>query len=214
MAVDALRAHLEGFYEAAVFGGQAQALEDGFAATRHAQAVTDLSRGKLLHARLLAATERPAEVPEELNAFEAAAEGFAAVGDERGRAEALLWQGLYFQVVRGNSEAAALFLTSAQAISATQHDDLTLSYAERHLGFHDWEAGRDAAARAHLQRSVELRRGLDWPAGTAAALLALAEFDSTHGDPVSAAQLIAEARALATGADAQGVLAWIDAENA
>ena len=123
----------------------------------------------------------------------------------------MLWLGLYHQVVRSDSETALPFLQSARDVAHAERDDLTLSYAERHLGFHAWEAGHDAEARAHLERSVELRRTLDWPAGTAAALLALAEFATTHDDLDGAAQRLSEARSLAEGAEAHGVLAWIDA---
>jgi hypothetical protein len=215
MAIESLRSHLDGFYDDAVFGGRPEAVETGLVAARHAQAVVDLARGKLLHARYLAADKRSGDVPEELGAFESAAEGFAAVGDERGRGEAVLWLGLYHQVVRSDSLAALPYLESARDVASDQRDDLTLSYAERHLGFHAWEAGRDADARLHLERSVELRRALDWPAGTAAALLALAEFDATHAEPAMAAQHLGEARALAVGAGARGVIAWIDeVENA
>jgi hypothetical protein len=72
-----------------------------------------------------------------------------------------------------------------------------------------------SVARAHLERSVELRRALGWSAGTAAALLALAEYEATRADATTAAQHLSEARALAVGAEAQGVIAWIDeVENA
>ena len=210
MAIETLRAHLDGFYDDAVFGGRPTAVDAGLAATRHAQAVVDLARGKLLHARYLSADERPGDVPDEVAAFGSAAEGFGAVGDERGRGEAVLWQGLYHQVVRSDSETALPFLESARDVARAERDDLTLSYAERHLGFHAWGAGHDSEARAHLERSVELRRAIHWPAGTSAALLALAEFEATHDDRDEAARHLAEARTLAVDADAQGVLAWID----
>ncbi len=210
MAIETLRTYLDGFDDDAVFGGSRPAVDAGLVATRHAQAVVDLARGKLLHARYLAADERSGDVPEELAAFESAAEGFAAVGDERGRGEALLWRGLCDQVVRSDFEAALPFLESAPDVAGDQRDDPTLSYAERHLGFHAWEAGRAADARTHLERSVQLRRALDWRAGTAAALLALAEFEATHADATTTAQHLGEARALAVGAKAQGVIAWVD----
>lgn len=179
MAIESLRAYLDAFYDQAVFGGRPESLAAGLTAVRHAQAVVDLVRGKLLHAELLAAENRPAEVAEELAAFESAAAGFADVGDRRGLGEALLWQGLYHQVVRSDSEG-----------------------------------GRDGDARRHLERSVELRRGLGWAAGTAAGLLALSEFEATHDQPEAAGQLLEEAATLATEADAQGVLAWVRAADA
>ena len=117
MAIESLRSHLDGFYDDAVFGGRPEAVETGLVAARHAQAVVDLARGKLLHARYLAADKRSGDVPEELGAFESAAEGFAAVGDERGRGEAVLWLGLYHQVVRSDSVAALPFLESARDVA-------------------------------------------------------------------------------------------------
>jgi hypothetical protein len=213
MAIESMRAYLDDFYDQSGFGGRPEALSAGLTAVRHAQAVVDLVRGKLLHAEYLAAEDRPGEVPEELAAFESAAAGFADVGDRRGRGEALLWQGLYHQVVRSDSDTAAPLLESARAAAEGEGDDLTLSYAERHLGFHDWEGGRDTEARRHLERSVELRRGLGWAAGTAAGLLALCEFEATHGQPEVAAQHLAEAETLAAGVGAEGVLAWIRAAD-
>jgi hypothetical protein len=65
-----------------------------------------------------------------------------------------------------------------------------------------------------LERSVELRRGQGWAAGTAAGLLALSEFEATHDRPEAAAHLVEEAATLATNADAQGVLAWVMAADA
>ena len=93
MAIESMRAYLDDFYDQSGFGGRPEALSAGLTAVRHAQAVVDLVRGKLLHAEYLAAEDRPGEVPEELAAFESAAAGFADVGDRRGRGEALLWHG-------------------------------------------------------------------------------------------------------------------------
>ena len=51
--------------------------------------------------------------------------------------------------------------------------------------------------------------------GPPPALLALAEYEATHADATAAAQRRSEARALAVGAEARGVIAWIDeVENA
>jgi len=153
MAIESLRSHLDGFYDDAVFGGRPEAVGTGLVAARHAQAVVDLARGKLLHARYLAADKRSGDVPEELGAFESAAEGFAAVGDERGRGEAVLWLGLYHQVVRSDSEAALPFLESARDVAHAERDDgrrrvpLQLELARR---------GADSKARQHRDRAVRL----------------------------------------------------------
>ena len=148
MAIESLRSHLDGFYDDAVFGAAGRRpWRPGWSRPATRRQWSTWPAASCSTPATSPPTSGLATCRRSCGAFESAAEGFAAVGDERGRGEAVLWQGLYHQVVRSDSLAALPYLESARDVASDQRDDLTLSYAERHLGFHAWEAGRDADAR-------------------------------------------------------------------
>lgn len=186
-------------YEQAVFGGDADALTLAERELDTAEAALALARGRVLHARFL---ELRQEDPRELPLFEQAAEQYRRLGDVRGEAEALFWIGCYHQVVRQDHETGRPHLERSYAAG----DELTRSYAVRHLGFADLAAGDAAAARRHLEESVRLRRDLGWAPGVAAGLVALAHL--TGGE--EARTLLDEAEELARNSRSFGVLRWID----
>ncbi len=101
-------------------------------------------------------------------------------------------------------------LTRSYELVAAAGDDLTLSYAARHLGFADAAAGRAGVARERLEESVRLRRGLGFLPGVAAGVLALAELAARGGNKDEAATLAEEARSIAESCGADGVLRWVE----
>src|SRR4051812_37704499 len=126
-------------YERAVFGGDASALAEADRELDAVQAALALARGRIVHARFLATRE---EDPSEAALFERAAELYRALGDGRGEGEALFWTGTYLQVVREDFAASAEPLRRAYELAVAAGDDLTRSYAARHLGFAEGAAGR------------------------------------------------------------------------
>lgn len=121
-----------------------------------------LARGRLEQA----AGGDAAELEETFARAEALSE---RLGDVHRRAEARCWRGIVAQVQRGDDEAAVPLLESA----AAEGDDLTRSYALRHLGIARHGAGDLAAARTLLEDSTDLRRALGLTAGVAANLVGL-----------------------------------------
>jgi tetratricopeptide (TPR) repeat protein len=205
-------------YERAVFQDDPGALAEADQVLEAAEAALMLARGRIMHARFLAAARdqpgpqsQPSAVSpaDELACFERAAELFHQLGDARGEAESLFWAGTFHQVVRGDSATAVPLLVRARDLAAAAGDVLTVSYAVRHLGFADMEAGRLDAARENLEESVRLRREIGFLPGVAAGLVALAELAAQSGDRTQALALLDEAASVATDADARGVLHWI-----
>src|SRR5205814_428005 len=129
-----------------------------------------LARGRIVHGRFL---EDRTEDPHELALFERAAQLYRTLGDVRGEAEALFWIGTFYQVVRRDNDAAVPVLDRSSELAAQAGDELTLSYALRHLGIAEHAAGRLDAARERLEESVRLRRELGFLPGVAANLVAL-----------------------------------------
>lgn len=190
-------------YERAVFGGDDAALAGADRELAGVEADLALARGKVVHARFLA--DR-AEDPDELALFERAAELYGRLADDRGEGEALLWVGLFHQVVREDQETALPYLERARDLATRSGDPLTLSYVLRHLGFTEHAAGRVAAARALFEESTRLRREIGFTAGVAANLVGLAYLAP---DPATARAYLDEAAELAERVGAAGVLKWV-----
>lgn len=196
----------EAAYDRAVFGGD---LTDVAAAERGldaAEADVALARGRLLHAGYL---QDRTEDPRELELFERAAVLYRSVGDVRGEGEALFWTACVHQVIHGDHEKALPILERSRALAAEARDDLTLSYVLRHLGFVHQRSGRLDDATAALEESTRLRRGLDFPAGVAANLVALAYLAAEQDRREDASRLLDEAGGLAAQAGAHAVGGWI-----
>lgn len=193
-------------YEAAVFGGDTDAVGRAEPLLNAVEADLALARARLLHASYLAdRNEDPAQLP----LLERAAELYKQLGDERGEAEALFWLGTYHQVLHQDGERSLPYLLRAEELASSAGDRLLLSYIVRHLGFVEQYVNHDpAAARARLQHSVDLRREVGHLPGVAAGLLSLAEVAPS---PADRARLLDEAEAIASGCGANGVLGWIAA---
>jgi len=172
-----------------------------------AEARVLLARGRSLHGRFLLGLGAEAG---ELGLFERAERLFREAGDERGQGEATFWIGVYHQVVRRDLAAAWPHLRRAWELADRTGDKLVLSCVERHLGFVEVMAGRPEDARGHLAASVRLRREIDFTAGAAAGLVALAECDFTLGDEEAAREHLDEAGALAADCGSDAVATLVD----
>ena len=195
-------------YEAAVFAGAHEGLAAADRALDAVEADAALARGRIRHARLLAAG-MPGEDPEEIALFDRALALYRSLGDTRGEAESLFWVGCYHQVVRHDMDASEPMFARAAELG----DDLTRSYALRHLAFAAHHAGRLDDAHAALTESTALRRALGFDAGVAANLIAAADF-AAEGGPGDAEALLDEAATLAAAAEAHAVASWVDEARA
>ena len=149
-------------------------------------------RGRALHARFLA--DRNAGEPEgELELFERAL-ALRPADDVRGRAESLFHVGLVHQVVRGDGERSEPFFEESYRLAGEAGDPVLESYAVRHLGWTRQERGDLEGARAAFEESLRLRERAGFLPGVGAAALALADFESEHGRPERARELLAQAR--------------------
>jgi tetratricopeptide (TPR) repeat protein len=189
-------------YERAVFGGDAGALATAERERDAVGADLALARGRILHARFLEGRD---EDPDELPSFEHAAQLYRALGDARGEGEALFWVGCFHQVVRNDDGAAVPVLDRSRKLAAEVGDELTESYALRHLGIAHHQAGRLEAARERLEESTRLRRKVGFLAGVAANLVGLIYVGAAEGRSEEALELAEEAAGIAEASGAGGV---------
>ncbi|MGA8542717.1 MAG: hypothetical protein WB947_04165 [Thermoplasmata archaeon] len=106
--------------------------------------------------------------------------------------------------------AASLALEQSRELCEAAGDRLVLSSVERHLGFIAYLESMTAEAQSHLEESLRLRRELNFPAGVAMALVALAEFHNERHDRELAERLLDEAAGVARASGATGALEAID----
>ncbi|MBJ7005050.1 tetratricopeptide repeat protein [Streptomyces griseofuscus] len=194
-------------FEAAMFRGDTGALERSDDVLDAVEAPLALARGKVLHIRFLG--DR-VERPEELALFERAAELYRRLGDGPGEADALFWIGCCHQVVKGDGPAGVPYFERSYALARDAGDRRTMSYAVRHLGFADKDAGRFERARERLTESVALRREIGFAAGEAAGLVALGYLAAETGDPATASGHLDEARKVAESCGAATVSGWVE----
>ncbi|MFF8727079.1 tetratricopeptide repeat protein [Streptomyces sp. NPDC015171] len=194
-------------FEAAMFGGDASALDRSDAALDAIEAPLCLARGKVLHVRFL--NDR-VENSRELVLFERAAEVYQRLGDVRGEAEALFWTGCWHQVVKGDGATGGPYFERSYALAESAGDRKTMSYAVRHLGFADLAAGRLDQARERFTESVTLRREIGFRPGEAAGLVALAHLAADTGDRPTALRHLDEAQSVADSCGAKTVSGWIE----
>ncbi|GAA0366625.1 hypothetical protein GCM10009530_15550 [Microbispora corallina] len=194
-------------YEQAVFGGDAGAVDAADRVLDEVEADLALARGRVVHARFL---QSGREDPRALALFERAAELYGGLGNGRGEAEALFWVGTFHQVVRGDDGAAVPVLERSQREAVRAGDDLTASYALRHLGIAEHRAGRLDAARERLEESTRIRRELGFLPGVAANLVGLAYITAGEGRRDEALALLDEARSVAEAAGAHGIVRHVE----
>lgn len=192
-----------------MFAGATDGLDAGDRALDAVEADTALARGRIRHARFLAAGGSAGEDPTEIALFDRALSLYQSLGDVRGEAEAQFWVGCYHQVVRGDMDTTEPMFARAADLATKAGDDLTRSYALRHVAFAAQHAGRGTEAQEALAESTRLRRDLGFDAGVAANLVAQAYF-TAEGGPGDATALLDEAAALAAAAGAHAVTGWVD----
>ncbi|MFJ9742210.1 tetratricopeptide repeat protein [Streptomyces sp. NPDC101166] len=194
-------------FEAAMFGGDSSALERSDEVLDAVEAPLSMARGKVLHVRFL---EDRDENSQELVLFERAAELYQRLGEASGEAEALFWIGCWHQVVKGDSAAGRPYFERSYALAKSVDDRMTMSYAVRHLGFADRDAGHFEQARERLTESVRLRREIGFRAGEAAGLVALAYLAAETGGSSEALHHLDEAQSVAESCGAKAVCGWIE----
>ncbi|MET7329462.1 tetratricopeptide repeat protein [Nonomuraea sp. NPDC005650] len=195
-------------YDRAVFGGDVAGLEAADRGLDGVEADLALARGRVMHGRFL--DGQGEQDDEELRLFERAAELYRVLGDVRGEGEALLWVGVFHQVVRGDEAPAAEAFERAHELATRAGDRLTLSYVLRHLGIAEHMAGRLPAARERLEESVRLRREIGFMAGVAANLVGLAYIAAAEGHREAAVAVLDEAAEIAEAEAAAVVLGWVE----
>lgn len=134
-----------------------------------------------LHAHAGFLMDRPAGYPAIiLSAFEAALK-LRRAGDLALLAESLFHVGLAQQVGHQDEAAGQPWLDESYRLAIAAGDDVTASYAIRHIAVGHRARGQKEVARAALVKSWELRRSAAFRPGAAAALVTLAQFDLEHG---------------------------------
>ncbi|MFF6993680.1 tetratricopeptide repeat protein [Streptomyces sp. NPDC008313] len=113
-------------------------------------------------------------------------------------------------MVKGDGVTGRPCFERLYALARSVDDRMTMSYAIRHLGFADKDAGHFDQARERLTESVTLRREIGFRPGEAAGLVALAYLAAETGDPSAAFHHLDEAHSVAESCGAKAVLGWID----
>ena len=193
--------------EWALFAGDEDARRRAGDELARAEALLALGRGRMVHAQYLAERD---EDPRELELFERALELARSLEDRALEAQALFWVGLVHQVVRGDSTTSLRYFQDSYDFAQELGDTLTMSYAARHLGFADLDAGRPDEAWARFEESVALRRADGFLPGVAAGLLTLGEVAAEAGRHEQARKLLLEARTLAEQVGAEPFLRRIE----
>ncbi|MDH6589652.1 hypothetical protein M2161_008758 [Streptomyces sp. SAI-133] len=198
-------------FEAAMFGGDTSALERSDDVLDAVEAPLSMARGKVLHVRFLNDRE---ENSRELVLFERAAELYERLGDTSGQADAWFWVGCWHQVVKGDGAVGRPYFERSYELAKSVDDRMTMSYAIRHLGFADRDAGHFDRARERLTESVALRREIGFKAGEAAGLVALAYLAAETDDSPAAFRHLDEAQSVADSCGAKAVSGWIEQARA
>ncbi|RPE41598.1 hypothetical protein EDD90_4688 [Streptomyces sp. Ag109_O5-1] len=199
--------HAGELFEAAMFDGDTSALDRSDDVLDAVEAPLSMARGKVLHVRFL--NDRK-ENSRELTLFERAAKLYRRLGDVPGEADALFWIGCWHQVVKGDGATGRPYFERSYALAKSVDDRRTMSYAVRHLGFADKDAGHFDQARERLTESVSLRREIGFRPGEAAGLVALAYLAAETGNLPTALHHLDEAQAVAESCGAKAVSGWIE----
>ena len=213
MAHDTWQLRAARCYDDATFGGRPELIAAGEDELDLIEADLALARGKLLHARYLDNREQVGE--RELRLFEHAARLYEKLGERAKLANALFWVGCCHQVVLDDEAAALDYFHSSYDLAAELDEDVTRSFAVRHLGYAAQSAGELDLAETRFTESLRLRREAGAPGSmVAAAIIPLAAVAAQRGDPDRAEDLFAQAARIAEDNGAVGVLAWVEQARA
>jgi tetratricopeptide (TPR) repeat protein len=206
-------------YERAVYDGDTELLGAAERGLDAVEAELANARGRVLHARFLAARAEgggsaPVEDPAELPSFERAAELCRALGDERGEGDALFWIGCVHQVIRRDNEAAVPAFERARELAVRAGDQRTQGEALRHLGIAAHMSGRLDEAREWLEESSRVRREIGALAGVAANMVGLAYIAAAQGRRAAALGTLDEAQAIALAHGAQSIVRQVEEARA
>jgi hypothetical protein len=134
-----------------------------------------------------AAPRDPAYLAELAGRAAALRDGAPSAGQ---RAWAAFYVGLVADVLGDDAEAGRAGYQQARADAVAAGDELALSYALRHLGYLDAQAGSVEAGRRQLTESLELRQRAGCVPHVLAQLLALAEFSGDEAWIRTVAELV------------------------
>ena len=130
-----------------------------------------------------------------IDALAARAEGLRAAAPDRARgAAATFYAGLIADNLRGDGGAARTAFAAALSSAQEAGDDLTVSEALRHLGYHHGEAGDREQARQMWERSAELRQRAGAVPYALSQQLLLAGLARDTGDPDQARAVAGQVR--------------------
>jgi tetratricopeptide (TPR) repeat protein len=182
-----------------------------------AQQTNDLSllgaiwdaRGMSLHHQFLD-TGRTAEPPEELPSFERGLTYRQQADDQHGIAESLFHIGLIYGIVRQDHQKALPFLQQSYTLAQTLGDHITASYAIRHMGFAQYDAGNLIQALENLQESLQLREQAEFIPGVAMALVMLAYANAELKQHALALEHLHRAKAIFQELDAAKRVGWVE----
>lgn len=167
------------------------------------------ARGMSLHHQYLD-TGRTVEPPEELSSFECGLHYHQQIGDQHGIAESLFHIGLVYGVVRQNHHQALPYLQQSYELAQMLGDTITASYAIRHIGFAQYDAGDLVQARASLQESLTLREHAQFIPGVAMALVMLAYADAELKDHTHALAHLQRAKTIFLDLSAAKKVEWVE----
>jgi tetratricopeptide (TPR) repeat protein len=211
MSVDERIERSRELYERAVFGGDSSGLATAERELNAVEADLALARGRILHARFL---DTRIEDAAELPLFERAVQLYQQLGDVRGEADSLFWVGCFHQVVRTDADTAVPSFERSCELATQVGDKLTMSYALRHLGYAEHQAGRHGAAQERLEESLRLRRELGFLSGVAANQVALAYLAAAQNHRDDALALLDEAGINAKASAADAILRQVEEARA
>ena len=194
--------------EQALFTGSPEPRAAAARELDRAEALVLQGRGRILHARFLAARE---EDPRELELFERSLELAEQAGDESAQAWSRFWIGIVHQVCRGDDAVARPHFEGAYQAACELDDRVLRAYAVRHLGFSVLQQGDGETAWQALEESVRLRREDGFLPGVAAGLLTLGEVAFEQGRLDLGRECLEEAREVAAATGATAFLDRIEA---
>jgi tetratricopeptide (TPR) repeat protein len=121
-----------------------------------------------------------------------AAELHETAPDEARSGHAAFYQGVIADNLQESPEAAFTAFTTALELGERSGDDLLISLALRHLGDHAHTAGDLVLARAHWERSTELRQKVGHLLGALAQQTLLAVLARDEGNPEASRAIATE----------------------